>query len=306
MGWLNEFNQAVIQYFTNEQMWQSFFERVLTIIFILVGTVIIVRIGRAVLRKIFQAKTHTRLKISERRETTLEKLTENVFSYVAYFIAFLMIVDQFVDVKALIAGAGIAGLAIGFGAQNLVRDVISGFFIIFEDQFSVGDYIRTGQFVGTVEEIGLRTTKIKSWTGELHILPNGSVTEVTNYSIHNSLAVVDVRVAYEEDVDQVEKLIEKTVKEMAENYEEIVGETEVLGVERFGASDVVIRVTAEVLPMEHFYIAREIRKTLKQRFDEKGIEIPYPRLVTFRRDEKTETVSEGVKDGNRRERGEVQ
>ncbi len=109
------------------------------------------------------------LRVSERREATLLKLLQNVLTYFIYSMAILMILSTLtINVSAVLAGAGIVGLAVGFGAQSLVKDVITGFFIIFEDQFSVGDVIRVGQFEGTVEEIGLRTTKIKSWTGELH------------------------------------------------------------------------------------------------------------------------------------------
>src|SRR5699024_5251174 len=95
-------------------------------------------------------------------------------------------------IGSLLAGAGVAGLAIGFGAQNLVRDVISGFFIVFEDQFSIGDYVEVSGAEGTVEEIGLRTTKVQSWTGEQNVIPNGNITQVINYSIHNGLAIVDI------------------------------------------------------------------------------------------------------------------
>lgn len=114
-------------------------------------------------------------------------------------------------VGALLAGAGVAGLAIGFGAQSLVKDVISGFFIIFEDQFSVGDYVVVSKAEGTVEEIGLRTTKIKSWTGERHVIPNGNITEVINYSVHNGLAVVDINIPYESNIEEVEQDIEEVI-----------------------------------------------------------------------------------------------
>lgn len=285
MEWLSQLFDAIYDYFTNKEMWKTFVGRGISIIFILIGTAVVVRIGKSVMRRLFKVRAPGRLRISEKRETTLEKLVENVFSYVVYFIAIIMIIDQFVDVKALVAGAGIAGLAIGFGAQNLVKDTITGFFIIFEDQFSVGDYIKVGKFEGYVEEIGLRTTKIKSWTGELHILPNGNINEVTNYSVNNSVAVVDVSVSYEENIEKAEKIIQVLVDEMATNYSEMVRPPEVLGVQMLGSSDVVIRIISEVFPMEHWYIGREIRKAVKSRFDQSGIEIPYPRLVTYKREE---------------------
>ncbi|HEU5138740.1 MAG TPA: mechanosensitive ion channel family protein [Bacillales bacterium] len=275
-------------------MWKTFANHVLTIIFIIIGTIIVVKVGKAVLRKVFKGRQGSRLRMSEKRETTFEKLTLNVFSYVIYFVAFLMILDVFVEVKGLIAGAGIVGLAVGFGAQNLVKDIITGFFIIFEDQFSVGDYVQVGTFDGYVEEIGLRTTKIKSWTGELHILPNSSINEVTNFSVNNSVAVVDVSIAYEEDIEKAEAVIQEVMGEMASQFPEIVRPPELLGVQMLGASDIVIRVIAEVLPMEHWHIAREMRKAVKGRFDEQGIEIPYPRLVTYRRDEIQEIEKENA------------
>ncbi|WHT48712.1 mechanosensitive ion channel family protein [Sporosarcina thermotolerans] len=127
----------------------------------------------------------------ERRERTLLKLLENTLSYVVYFSAILAILQEFnIDVKGLVAGAGVLGLAVGFGAQSLVKDVISGFFILFEDQFSVGDYVKIGTAEGMVEEIGLRTTKLKNFTGEIFILPNGTISQVVNYSMKNSLAIV--------------------------------------------------------------------------------------------------------------------
>jgi small-conductance mechanosensitive channel len=284
MDWLSQFWEAAYSYFTDKDMWQSFFDSGLTIVFIIIGTAVVVRVGKSTLRNVFKARTGSKLRISEKRETTLEKLVENVFSYVVYFVSFLMILNEFVDVRGLIAGAGIAGLAIGFGAQNLVRDIISGFFIVFEEQFSVGDYIKTGNFEGTVDEIGLRTTKIISWTGELYILPNGSVTEVTNYSINNSVAVVDISIAYEEDIGKAEEIIQELIDEMSKTYPEMVRPPEILGVQTIGNSDVMIRIISETFPMEHWYIGREIRKAVKSRFDETGIDIPYPRFVTYRRE----------------------
>ncbi|WP_347861824.1 mechanosensitive ion channel family protein [Salimicrobium sp. PL1-032A] len=190
-----------------------------------------------------------------------------------------------IDIGALLAGAGIAGLAIGFGAQNLVRDVISGFFIIFEDQFSVGDYIATAGVEGFVVEIGLRTSKVKSWGGEIHIIPNGNITQVTNYSIDNAAAIVDVSVAYESDIEKAEQVILELLKELEERYEEIVAPPELLGIVNLGASDISMRIFAETLPMEHWKIGRLIRKEVKLRLDQEGIEIPFPRIVMYSRDE---------------------
>ncbi|MBM7704210.1 small conductance mechanosensitive channel [Bacillus iocasae] len=238
------------------------------------------------MNKIFEVRTKSPLRISERREATLMKLVQNVFTYAVYFIALVMILEAMsINITALLAGAGIVGLAVGFGAQNLVRDIITGFFIIFEDQFSVGDYVRVGSFEGTVEEIGLRTTKIKSWTGELNILPNGSIIEVTNFSIHNSVAFVDVSISYEEDIQKAEKVIADLLEELPEKYEDMVKPPEILGIQTLGPSELVIRVISEVKPMRHFFIARMLRKDIRVRLNEHGIEIPFPRMVMYNRTE---------------------
>jgi small conductance mechanosensitive channel len=238
------------------------------------------------IENVFKVRTRSPLRVSERREATLLKLLQNVLTYVVYFIAFMMILSTLtIDVSAMLAGAGIVGLAVGFGAQNLVRDIITGFFIIFEDQFSVGDFVRIGQFEGTVEEIGLRTTKVKTWTGELHILPNGNITEVTNFSLYNSMAVVDLSLSYEGDISRAEQVITELLAGLPDKYEEMVKPPEILGVQNLAASDVVLRIVAETLPMKHFIVARALRKELKVCLDENGIEIPYPRLVMYSRQE---------------------
>jgi small-conductance mechanosensitive channel len=254
----------------------------LKILAILVITNILIRIGKVAIHNVFKIRNLSPLSTSVRREETLSKLLDSVLSYVVYFISFMMILSVLgIDIKALIAGAGVVGLAVGFGAQSLVKDVISGFFIIFEDQFSVGDHIRVGQFEGNVETIGLRTTKIKNWTGELHILPNGNIAEVTNFSINNSIAVVDVAIAYGEDVEKAEKVIAELLKTMPNQYDDLISAPDLLGIQTMGPTEVILRIVAETLPMQHFAIARMLRKDIKHHLEVHGIEIPYPKLVMY-------------------------
>jgi moderate conductance mechanosensitive channel len=275
----------------DNDLWIALGQGAIKIAAIMLLTFIALKVGRSAIRNIFRVRSKAPLKFSERREATLLKLLENVLTYVVYFISLMTILSTLdIDIKGLIAGAGIVGLAIGFGAQNLVRDIITGFFIIFEDQFSVGDYVRIGSAEGTVEEIGLRTTKIKSWTGELHIFPNGNITEVTNFSIHNSIAVVDVSIAYEENIEEAEKVIQELLLSLPQKYEDLVNPPELLGVQTLGASDVVIRIVAETLPMKHWFIARMIRKDVKLLLDKHGIEIPFPRMVMYSRSEENEAL----------------
>lgn len=278
-------SQKLITDFLNEKTWITIGTGIIKIIIIVAVANMIIRIGKVTIHNIFKIRDRSPLRTSERREETLSKLLDNVLSYVIYFIAFMMILSILgIDVKALLAGAGIVGLAIGFGAQSLVKDILSGFFIIFEDQFSVGDHIRVGQFEGDVEAIGLRTTKIKSWTGELHILPNGTINQVTNFSLNNSVAAIDVAIAYEEDIERAERVIQELLEKLPEQYEDLVKTPDLLGIQNLGPSEIVLRIVAETLPMKHFYIARVIRKEIKLKLDENGIEIPFPRLVMYTRD----------------------
>jgi moderate conductance mechanosensitive channel len=286
---IEQFNEKIKPHFYNEEFWISFGMGFLKIIAILFVSAIIVRIAKITIRNIFKVRTRGPLQMTERREATLIKLLENVLTYVVYFIVIIMILETIdIEIRALLAGAGILGLAVGFGAQNLVRDVITGFFIIFEDQFSVGDYVRIGNFEGVVEEIGLRTTKIKSFTGELNILPNGSIIEVTNFSVHNSVAIVDISIAYEGDIVRAEQVLEELLVELPNKYEDMIKPPELLGVQSLGASEVVLRVVSEVQPMRHFHISRMLRKEIKSRLDEHGIEIPFPRLVMYSRSEEND------------------
>ena len=286
MEYTNKILNKYYEILFNEDLWIGLTDVIVKIALIVIIAGVIVKIVKKVITNIFLLRAKTPLRVSERRETTMLKLLQNVASYFIYFIALTIILETLsFDVKGLIAGAGIVGLAVGFGAQSLVKDVITGFFIVFEDQFSVGDYVRIGQVEGTVEEIGLRTTKIKHFTGELHIIPNGNILEVTNFSIHNSVAVVDLGIAYEGDIDKAERVIQQFLEEMPSRYEEIIGTPQLLGVQSLAPSEVVLRITAETLPMQHFFIARELRKELKQLLDANGIEIPFPRMVMYNRND---------------------
>lgn len=288
----------LIEKFADEDMWSTIGAGFIKVILIIIVSVILIRIGKSFIRHLFKIGTKSPLRMEERRENTLVKLLENVLSYVVYFVALMMILGVFgIKIEALLAGAGIVGLAVGFGAQNLVKDIITGFFIIFEDQFSVGDFIRTGNFEGTVEQIGLRTTKIRSWTGEMHILPNSSIVEVTNFSLNNAVAFVDVSIAYEEDISRAEQVIQELLEELPEKYPEMVKTPELLGIQMLGASEVMMRVTSEVTPMSHWKIARVLRREIKARLDEQGIEIPYPKMVLYNKEETNGQIDQSLPRG---------
>ena len=281
---LEKETQEVIEKTFNEELWINVGQVSLKILAIIIIGAIVIKVGKAAIIRAFKVRQMSPLRISERREATILKLLQNVLAYAVYFIAIIMILSNLgVNVSAILAGAGVVGLAVGFGAQSLVKDIITGFFIIFEDQFAVGDHVKIGQFEGDVEMIGLRTTKIKSWTGEVNIIPNGSIIEVTNFSLHNSLAVVDISVAYEEDIQRVEAIIQDLLLSLKDKYEDIVNPPELLGVQTLAPSEVMLRVTAETLPMRHVYIARQLRREIRQCLDQHGINIPYPKMVMYSR-----------------------
>ncbi|MDT9725198.1 mechanosensitive ion channel family protein [Xylanibacillus composti] len=269
---------------SNPDNWLNWGMVLVKIVVILAAAGIAKRIVRRAITHMIADRQNRRIQYDPRRAKTMGKLIGNVSGYTINFIALLLIIDQFgYSLMPLLAGAGVLGLAIGFGAQNLVRDVITGFFIIFEDQFGVGDVIMVNGQKGTVEEIGLRVTKLRIWTGEIHIIPNGAIGEVTNFSVNNSIGVTDISIAYESDIDKALQVIKETAMKVKEMNENVVGDPDVLGVQSLGASEVIIRVLTECKPNTQFAVGRQMNAELKKALDQAGIEIPYPRLVTLQR-----------------------
>ncbi|PIC74622.1 mechanosensitive ion channel family protein [Sporosarcina sp. P17b] len=258
------------------------------ILLIIVVAGVVVKVGQVLIRRFFAIKLKSPMRKTERREKTMIKLLENALKYIVYFAAILAVLTEFkIDAKGLLAGAGVLGLAVGFGAQSLVKDVISGFFIIFEDQFGVGDYVRINSGEGTVMEIGLRTTKIALYGGELYTVPNGQIGEVVNYSVTNSMVLLDLALSYETDIDRAEELIKEFLKRLPKDrYSEVIGVPEVLGVQSMEPSRILLRIAAETEPVANFSVGRKLRQDLKKFMDENGIKIPYPKMVI--RDEQKE------------------
>jgi small conductance mechanosensitive channel len=293
---MEEVNEEMInfwEYITGPELWATIGTGIIRILIIVILAYVVVRVTRKLIYRVFSNRQKGPIRISERRENTLKKLASNVVAYVVYFIAGIMILDNVLgfQVGALLAGAGVAGLAIGFGAQNLVRDIITGFFIIFEDQFSVGDYIFVAGIEGTVEEIGLRTTKVLSWTGEMNVVPNGDITQVTNYSVHNGLALVDINIPYESSVYEAEEIINEVAVTLPEKYDFILGTPEIIGVQDLEVSHYTIRVIADTKPGFQWAGGRNIRKEMQDQLYKAGIELPAPRVVMYSK-EKENNIKE--------------
>ncbi|HZJ57195.1 MAG TPA: mechanosensitive ion channel family protein [Clostridia bacterium] len=259
--------------------------RILRVILIWAAAVFFIRLGRFLINGFFESRAKGRFHVNKKKNDTLRALVQSILRYVIYFIGFLMIMDEIgIETTSIIATAGIGGLAIGFGAQSLVRDVITGFFIIFEDQYSVGDFIKIEDITGTVEEIGLRITKIRGFKGDINIIPNGQIFMVTNYSRGNSAVIVDVTIAYEADIDRAIAVIDKVIEKYAAANTDIVEIPRAVGIVEMDSIGLTLRVVGRTLPMKHWGVERDLRKAIKVALEENKIEIPYPRLVVINRD----------------------
>ena len=246
------------------------------------------------------ASLRERTERARQRAKTLGVMFKSIASAVIGVVTFMMLLGEFdINLGPLIAGAGIVGVAIGFGAQSLVRDLLSGIFMLIEDQYGVGDVIDAGDAIGTVESVGLRTTRIRDVRGTLWHVPNGEIRRVGNMSQVWARAILDIDVAYDTDLDLAMETI-KTVADALwdEQLEEatIVEEPVISGVQNFGADAVTIRLAVRTEPSEQWSTGRVLRKRIKEAFDDAGIEIPFPQRTVWLRseaDQKAPTKREG-------------
>ncbi len=216
---------------------------------------------------------------SARVRTLLPMLRTVLSVTILVFVALNILTEIGVNVAPLIAGAGVVGLAIGFGSQTLVRDVITGAFLLFEDSVAVGDVVQLGGLSGVVEQLSIRSIKLRAMDGSVHIIPFGAVTTVTNMTRDFGFAVLDVNVAYGEDTDRVVEVLKEIAAEVRQDAKlgpQIRDDIEVLGVERLADSGVTIRARVKTDPAARWSVGREFNRRIKQRFDQLGIEIPYP------------------------------
>jgi small conductance mechanosensitive channel len=220
-----------------------------------------------------------------KRTQTFSTIVRYVLDIAILFVAVILILKEFgVDFGPILAAAGIAGLAIGFGAQSLVKDVISGLFILIEDQIRVGDVIQISGKSGVVEQISLRTTTLRDLGGNVHYVPNGQIDSVTNMTKEYSRYVFDIGVAYREDADEVMNVIKEVDEELRKDpafKDEILEPIEVLGLDEFADSALIIKARTTTKPIKQWYVGREFKRRLKKKFDEKGIEIPFPHITLY-------------------------
>lgn len=226
------------------------------------------------------------LKITSLRGTTIANLINSSIKYLSVLIALFLILSAWgVQTPTLLAGAGILGLAISFGAQSLIEDIFSGLFIIFEKQYSVGDIIQIGDFRGTVKEISLRVTKFEDINGDIKIINNSDIRGAINSSFSLSKANCEISISYGEDLEKVERIIKDNLGEIKNKIPKIVEGPYYLGVQTLADSSVVLRVIAMVNEGDRFAVSRSLNREMKLLFDNNNISIPFPQVVVHKANE---------------------
>jgi moderate conductance mechanosensitive channel len=272
--------------FLEQLRWEEILASGLRVLLILVLAAVAFRLANIALARIEQRLIRTSVAEGEppsesgKRVDTLVRLLRQAVQVLIFIMAFLVILRELrVDIAPILASAGIVGLAVGFGAQNLVRDVISGFFLILENQVRVGDVVVVNGTGGLVEKVNFRTLVLRDLAGVVHIFPNGTITTLANMTTEWSAYVMDIGVAYKEDTDHVVAVMKGVGAELRAdpNYgANILNDLEVFGVDAFADSAIIIKARLKTKPIKQWETGREYLRRLKKAFDAEGIEIPFP------------------------------
>ncbi|MHB1347853.1 MAG: mechanosensitive ion channel family protein [Candidatus Humimicrobiaceae bacterium] len=264
----------------------NFMRNWLLIVIIIAAIIILFLVVNLLSRKLIKIANRkiSDEKIDIRRKTfTAISVISNLFLVISVLTSFLIIADVIgINVVPVLAGAGILGIVIGFGAQNLIKDIINGIFILLEQWFQIDDTITVGNISGVVERFNLRTTVIRDLSGKIHFIPNGQIAILSNYTSDWARAVVNVSVNYKEDTDRVLGILEEVFNDLIKKKEYkkfILERPEILGdggIDELGDSSVIFKIAFKVKPPNQWTIERQLRKMIKSKFDELGIEIPYP------------------------------
>lgn len=257
-----------------------------SVILVIVLTLAALKVAGILSRRIFTAIAERAKDVeAQKRAETLGSVVKYVLSVVIMVVAFMMLLKELgIEIGPILAAAGIVGLAVGFGSQQLVQDVISGFFILLEDQIRVGDVVTLGDKGGIVEKVNLRMTILRDLAGNVHFIRNGQIGTVTNMTKEFSRYVFEVGVAYREDVDEVVEVIKEVDEGLRSDPEysgDILEPIEILGLDQFADSAVVIKARTKTTPSQQWRVGREFNRRLKKAFDERNIEIPFPHLTVY-------------------------
>ncbi|MDD4109683.1 MAG: mechanosensitive ion channel family protein [Prolixibacteraceae bacterium] len=264
---------------------------IITIVFLIAFRVISFFVKRLNKLLIYRAEKNTKIDANEvgKRINTLTGILTSIVKILMWGVFIMIILKKFgVDIGPILAGAGIAGVAIGFGAQELVRDFISGFFMLLENQIRAGDIAIINGTGGSVENIELRTTTLRDFAGVIHIFQNGKINTISNMTKEWSAMVFDIGVAYKEDVETVMDVMREVGDDlMSDNNfkDDILEPIEIFGLDEFGDSALIIKARIKTKPVKQWNVGREYRKRLKKAFDLKNIEIPFPHTTVYWGDE---------------------
>lgn len=257
--------------------------RVMIIAVVMVVGLAVVKRAMNRFQKVYEGTLPTEVQI--KRATTLTHVIRDVGRVVILAVGGMMILSEVgIDLKPILAAAGLGGLAIGFGAQSLVKDVITGFFILLEDSIRVGDVVEIAGVGGLVEEVKLRTVTLRDLSGNVHVVPNGVIDKVKNMTMLYSFYLFEVGIAYREDVDEVMAVLRDIADELRRDpqfAEDILEPLEMLGVDQFADSAVIIKCRIKTRPIKQWRVGREMNRRIKKTFDAKGIEIPFPHQTIY-------------------------
>ena len=263
----------------------------LRILLVIAAAFIVGRLINTILKRFENVLTNQEyVQENRKRVHTLIGILRKIVKVSAFVVAVIIILDELeIDIRPIITAAWIGGLALGFGAHSLVKDVISGFFMLLENQIRIGDIVSLNGTPGEVVSINLRTTVLRDLSGTVHIFPNGSITSVSNMTKDWSGYLIDLEISYREDIDYVIGVLNKLGDDLSKDPEYkqlILAPLEVLGVDNFNPSGVNIKLMIKTLPLQQWKVGRELRKRIKMAFDQLGIEIPYPHMTLFWGEEK--------------------
>jgi len=283
---MKDINNIVDSFLKNDSGGLNLLGKLISIALIFIVIALTNKIINNIIDKTLEKRKNSNRLVNNKRANTLGSVLKKLVYYTLVFIGMMIILEMFnIPTASILATAGIGGLAIGFGAQSLVKDIITGFFILLEDQYSVGDYIKTGEYEGIVEELGLRVTKIRDFSGGLHIIPNSNIQIVTNNTRGSMRASVDVSIAYEEDIDRAIEVLQRVCGEIKTYNESIIEGPDISGVVDLGEYYVALRIVAQTEAMSQWDIERQIRQKSKEALQRANIEIPYPRNVLIKNNE---------------------
>jgi len=263
----------------------------LRILVYVIGGIILItvvkKIGKTIVKKVEDDDSTTRNERERRADTLFQVINVTTKIFVWVIVLFMALKEFGANITPLLTGAGIVGVAIGFGAQNIVRDFFNGFLILLENQFRVGDVVKIAERAGLVESINLRTTVLRDLEGVVHVIPNGEIRAVDNMTFSESRAVIDVGISYNSSMDIAIEAIKGIGDELKADNElgRFVRDLSILGIENLGDSSVDIRVMIKTDPLQQWGIARRFRYLVKKKFDEIGIEIPFPHQTVYLRTE---------------------